>query len=196
MAHGRRMARKNRRKQKIYPKNSLNGSQKLVCMTNLPLLFNSWGSTVKTRFIYFPTHSYMKSVKEWVQRQITGASSPANLPANTHRQVAPASRQPQRNTASPQQKQGQQSFRTAPAAKPQPQTQIRRGGLKLYPLGGFEQVGRNCFVLEVDGDIYIIDLGLQFPDEDMLGIDYLIPDLRSEERRVGKECRSRWSPYH
>ncbi|MBI3336674.1 ribonuclease J [Candidatus Peregrinibacteria bacterium] len=57
----------------------------------------------------------------------------------------------------------------------------------MYPLGGFEQVGRNCFVVEVDGDIYLIDLGLQFPDEDMLGIDYLIPDisaLRGREHRI------------
>ncbi len=61
------------------------------------------------------------------------------------------------------------------------------GKLKMYPLGGFEQVGRNCFVIEVDGDIYLIDLGLQFPDEDMLGIDYLIPDiscLRGRENRI------------
>ena len=62
-----------------------------------------------------------------------------------------------------------------------------KGNLRVYPLGGFEQVGRNCFVVEVDGDIYIIDLGLQFPDEDMLGIDYLIPDigsLRGRESRI------------
>ena len=48
-------------------------------------------------------------------------------------------------------------------------------------------MGRNCFVLEVDNDIYIIDLGLQFPDEDMLGIDYLIPDitcLRGRENQI------------
>lgn len=59
--------------------------------------------------------------------------------------------------------------------------------LRVYPLGGFEQVGRNCFVVEVDEDIYIIDLGLQFPDEDMMGIDYLIPDissLRGRENRI------------
>ena len=59
--------------------------------------------------------------------------------------------------------------------------------MKVYPLGGFEQVGRNCFVIEVDEDIYIIDLGLQFPDEDMLGIDYLIPDmsaLKGRESRI------------
>lgn len=54
----------------------------------------------------------------------------------------------------------------------------------MYPLGGFEQVGRNCFVIELGHEIYLIDLGLQFPDEDMLGIDYLIPDIAS---LTGKE---------
>lgn len=61
-----------------------------------------------------------------------------------------------------------------------------RGNLRVYPLGGFEQVGRNCFVIEVDEDIYIIDLGLQFPDEDMMGIDYLIPDISPLHGREGK----------
>lgn len=64
--------------------------------------------------------------------------------------------------------------------------ELKRGHLRAYPLGGFEQVGRNCFVLEVDEDLYIIDLGLQFPDEDMMGIDYLIPDISSLK---GKENR-------
>lgn len=75
--------------------------------------------------------------------------------------------------------------------KPAPQAQAQRGhgksSLRVYPLGGFEQVGRNCMVVEVDNDIYIIDLGLQFPDEDMLGIDYLVPDiscLQGKENRI------------
>jgi ribonuclease J len=64
---------------------------------------------------------------------------------------------------------------------------LQRNGLKFYPLGGFDQVGRNSCVIDVDGDLYIIDLGLQFPDEDMLGIDYLIPDispLKGKENRI------------
>ena len=47
-------------------------------------------------------------------------------------------------------------------------------------------MGRNCFVIEVDGDLYIIDLGLQFPDEDMLGIDYLVPDLSALKGRENR----------
>ncbi len=58
--------------------------------------------------------------------------------------------------------------------------------VRAYPLGGFEQVGRNCFIVEVDDDIYIIDLGLQFPDEDMMGIDYLIPDISALKGRENK----------
>ncbi|TSC80537.1 MAG: ribonuclease J [Candidatus Peregrinibacteria bacterium Gr01-1014_25] len=76
-----------------------------------------------------------------------------------------------------------------PQRRPQQQSPApeRRNGLRLYPFGGFEQVGRNCFCVDVDGDLYIIDLGLQFPDEDMLGIDYLVPDLsslRGRENRI------------
>src|SRR5688500_13043684 len=83
--------------------------------------------------------------------------------------------QGQQRPPQPQQKPAQQS-----AQGP------RNQNLRVYPLGGFEQVGRNSFVIEVDGDIYIIDLGLQFPDEDMLGIDYLIPDISSLKGRENR----------
>ncbi|MEK7563350.1 MAG: ribonuclease J [Patescibacteria group bacterium] len=72
----------------------------------------------------------------------------------------------------------------APATPQQPV--LSKGGLRIYPLGGFDQVGRNCCVIDVDGDLYIIDLGLQFPDEDMLGIDYLIPDMTSLKGRENR----------
>ncbi len=50
--------------------------------------------------------------------------------------------------------------------------------LRIIPLGGMEEVGRNMTVFEYGNDIVILDMGLQFPEEDMPGIDYIIPDAR------------------
>lgn len=59
--------------------------------------------------------------------------------------------------------------------------------LRLAVLGGLEEVGRNCTMLEYGNDIIIIDLGLQFPEEDMPGIDYIIPNMsyfRGKEKNI------------
>jgi ribonuclease J len=59
--------------------------------------------------------------------------------------------------------------------------------LKIIVLGGLEEVGRNMTVLEYGNDIIIIDMGLQFPEEDMPGIDYIIPNisyLKGKEKNI------------
>ncbi len=48
--------------------------------------------------------------------------------------------------------------------------------LRIIPIGGCEEVGRNMTILEYGDDIIVIDMGLQFPEEDMPGIDYIIPN--------------------
>ena len=50
--------------------------------------------------------------------------------------------------------------------------------LRIIPLGGLEEVGRNMTLFEYDRDIIIVDMGLQFPEEDMPGIDYIIPNIK------------------
>lgn len=59
--------------------------------------------------------------------------------------------------------------------------------LKIAVLGGLEEVGRNCTMFEYENDIIIVDMGLQFPEEDMPGIDYIIPNmgyLRGKEKNL------------
>ncbi len=61
--------------------------------------------------------------------------------------------------------------------------------LRIIPLGGCEEVGRNMTVFEYlpTGDIVIIDMGMQFPGEDMLGVDYIIPNtdyLKGKEKNI------------
>lgn len=59
--------------------------------------------------------------------------------------------------------------------------------LKIIPLGGMEEVGRNMTIFEYGDDIVILDMGIQFPEEDMPGIDYIIPNisyLRGKEKNI------------
>jgi len=59
--------------------------------------------------------------------------------------------------------------------------------LRVIVLGGCEEVGRNCTLLEYKDDIIIVDMGLQFPEEDMPGIDYIVPNmsyLKGKEKNI------------
>ncbi len=51
--------------------------------------------------------------------------------------------------------------------------------------GGLGEIGRNCATLEIDGRLAMIDVGLMFPDEEMLGVDLVLPDLSSVVERDG-----------
>jgi ribonuclease J len=55
--------------------------------------------------------------------------------------------------------------------------------LRLVPLGGLEEIGRNCSFLEYKDEIVIIDMGLQFPEEETPGIDYIIPNVDYLEKK-------------
>jgi ribonuclease J len=63
----------------------------------------------------------------------------------------------------------------------------KNNNIKIIALGGVGEIGKNMYVAEVDDDIFVVDAGLMFPEDEMLGIDIVIPDfsyLTSNRDRV------------
>ena len=75
--------------------------------------------------------------------------------------------------------------------KPQSRGTGRRGRksaakLKIIPLGGLEQIGMNITAFEYGDSIVVVDCGLSFPEDDMLGIDLVIPDVTYLKENISK----------
>jgi ribonuclease J len=102
-------------------------------------------------------------------------------PSRTTKRTPPTRNTKSRNT----------SARKPAQRKPRSRTQTFKApngdAVRVIVLGGLEEVGRNCTLIEYKDDIIIIDLGLEFPEEDQPGIDYIIPNmsyLKGKEKNV------------
>jgi len=62
----------------------------------------------------------------------------------------------------------------------------KRTPLRIIPLGGLNEIGKNMTVIECGNDMFIIDCGLAFPDSDMPGVDLVIPDFTYVEQNISK----------
>ena len=63
---------------------------------------------------------------------------------------------------------------------------FKKPKLKIIPLGGLHEVGKNITVFEYENEILVVDCGLSFPEDDMLGVDLVIPDITYLEKNVDK----------
>ncbi len=75
----------------------------------------------------------------------------------------------------------------SPREENAPPRAVDKKTLRIIGIGGLEEVGRNMASIEYGDDILIIDMGLQFPEEDMPGIDYIIPNIeyfKGKERNI------------
>src|SRR3989338_9885061 len=61
--------------------------------------------------------------------------------------------------------------------KTSPELKNKEAILRFVPLGGLEEIGRNCSFFEYGKEIIIIDVGIQFPEEETPGIDYIISNV-------------------
>ena len=63
---------------------------------------------------------------------------------------------------------------------------FKKENLKIIPLGGIEEIGKNITVFEYGNDMILVDCGVAFPEDDMLGIDLVIPDFSYLEKNKEK----------
>ena len=101
----------------------------------------------------------------------------------------------QKNFKYKQQQKPQQKTGSKPAVKNVQKQQLRTGSrkgrrgtskLKVIPLGGLEQIGMNITAFEYEDSIVVVDCGLSFPEDDMLGIDLVIPDVTYLKENISK----------
>ena len=72
--------------------------------------------------------------------------------------------------------------------------------LKIIPLGGLNEIGKNLTVYEYGNDIIIVDVGMGFPDDDMYGVDVVIPDvsylIKHKDKIRGKREEDQGTGHH
>ncbi|MEG0396273.1 MAG: RNase J family beta-CASP ribonuclease, partial [Oscillospiraceae bacterium] len=107
------------------------------------------------------------------KKKTTAAAPQAATPQAKAPQAATQQAKAPQAAAKPQ---GQRGYyrgkRQTTAAKKQPSVPVR-----IMPLGGLGEVGKNITLYECQGDMILVDCGLVFPDSDMFGIDLVIPDF-------------------
>ena len=67
-----------------------------------------------------------------------------------------------------------------------PKFEFKKENLKIIPLGGLDEIGKNITVFEYGNEIVLVDCGLEFPEDDMLGVDLVIPDITYLEKNKEK----------
>ena len=112
-------------------------------------------------------------------RRSTSRRNPERQAKSAQASTVSAKEQPAKQTIS---KEG----RTASPRRSSRGRQVRKTPVKIISLGGLGEIGKNIYVYECSNDIIIVDCGLAFPDDEMLGVDLVIPDFTYLERNREK----------
>ena len=128
-----------------------------------------------------------RTARQGGQRRAPAAKKEKQEPRRQTQKKAPARRRQQGENvpAAPQ------AVQRVPEQKPR-QTRSRRGRasakppVRIYFLGGLNEIGKNFTLYECGDDMVIVDCGMAFPDGDMLGVDLVLPDFTFVERNAGR----------
>lgn len=103
---------------------------------------------------------------------------------NTVKKSAQKKGASEKKTAAPKKSAARKTDTKTPARQKRPaqrtakkNTVLPQGKLRIIPLGGMDEIGKNMTLIEYENDMILIDSGMAFPDEDMPGIDLVIPDF-------------------
>jgi len=152
--------------------------------------------TKKTHISPSPSGSVVQSLKTAGQPTHRTAGKPFRSVSSVSRSGSgDSARRSQRSQASSRSRRTQRpaisgNFRSIQTMNPKLQqtyTPVPEGTLRIVPIGGQEEVGRNMAVFEYGEDIVIVDMGVQWPEEDMPGIDYIVPNisyLKGREKNI------------
>lgn len=112
-------------------------------------------------------------------KQVKKTASKTKLPAKS---AITKSAKKEKTAAAPEVKKD----KAALASEIKKETSRTKKALKIIPLGGLNEIGKNMTLVEYGDDIVIIDCGMTFPDAEMPGVDIVIPDYTYVEKNAGK----------
>ena len=81
---------------------------------------------------------------------------------------------------------GRSEPRAGAVRKPREPRENRSAPVRFFALGGLNEIGKNLYVYECSNDMFIVDCGLAFPDEEMFGVDLVVPDFTYLEKNKDK----------
>lgn len=121
------------------------------------------------------------------------AAAKADMPEKTAAEKKRGPGRPRKNTGAPAAgTENRSGARSAPKSRSSSRSsektdkRKRVAPLKIIPLGGIDEIGKNITAYEYGNDIMIVDCGMSFPDEDMPGIDIVIPDFTYLQQNADK----------
>ena len=110
-----------------------------------------------------------------------------NQPTKAKKQVAAkSSSKSKANTSKKATNAGKKPVKRTNTQKKKEAKKVYPHKLKIFALGGLNEIGKNMTVLECGEDIIIVDCGIGFPDDDMLGVDLVIPDFTYIQNNIHK----------